>query len=119
MEMIAHERPGQAIGTGFVQEFCEALKEQAAIILIEENVAALDTAHDYVLQQARDVYAGRAWHEPMLAESGEIVNKSTASPLASMQADIARMVRGLAHPAMPREGCTGNCRKMGEKNHRF
>ena len=62
VKMIGDQRPGITPGTGLLQDLSQPLSKIVPILIIPEYFAALDTAHDNVVQCAWSVYAGLSWH---------------------------------------------------------
>ena len=62
MNMIGHERPGEAIGTGLDKKFRKALQKALSVAVIAKNVAPINTTDDNVLQNVRHIKAGGSWH---------------------------------------------------------
>jgi hypothetical protein len=62
VEVISHQRPGKTFGTGFDEEFREALKKLQAIMVVEEDVPAVHSANDDVLEKIRKVKTCGPWH---------------------------------------------------------
>ncbi len=60
--MVGEERPGETVGIRGDQVAGEPFEEGSSILVIDEDVAALDAAGDDVLQDVGDIDAGGAWH---------------------------------------------------------
>jgi hypothetical protein len=50
MEMIRHQRPGEAFNSGLFKEILKAPDEVPAVIIVHKYVTTLDTSNDYVLK---------------------------------------------------------------------
>lgn len=80
MEMVVEQRPGEAVRLGGDQKIREPLDELAAIVIVVEDVALFDTAHDDVLQEVRDVNASGTWHGVRVTAENGLVNVLRTSP---------------------------------------
>jgi hypothetical protein len=56
--MIGQQCPGITADTGFGKERGEAIEKELPVMIIVEDVAALDTANDNMLKKAGDVKSG-------------------------------------------------------------
>ena len=62
MEMIGNQRPGIAGRPGLLQDIAELRQKVISILVIIKYLAALNPAHDDVVQSAECVYTGFSWH---------------------------------------------------------
>ena len=74
MEMVVHQRPGEAIGAGLLKQFPQAQDKRLSIFIVEKDIALLYPSDDDVLQDTWDVNAGGAWHGKKIAGLMELVN---------------------------------------------
>ena len=54
--------PGVALGLGFFQDICQAIEEGVAVLVITEDLSSFYPPGHDVLQEARGVKSGLAWH---------------------------------------------------------
>jgi hypothetical protein len=57
MGVVVEQGPGKAIGLGSDQKIREPLDEIAAVVIVDENLALFDAAHNDVLQKIGDIKA--------------------------------------------------------------
>ena len=55
VEVIRHQRPRKAFHVHLFQKRLKTLKEIVAIVIVEEDVPAFDTANDDVLKEIRNI----------------------------------------------------------------
>jgi hypothetical protein len=70
MNVVGHQRPGEAFGAGLNEEFREVNNKSFAIGVVPENVASVDTANDHMLEQVGNIEAGGSWHGATIASKG-------------------------------------------------
>lgn len=74
VEMIGQQCPGKTIGMGSNQQCREAIEKPAAVVIVKENVAAVDPTYDDVLEQVGEIEASGTWHGRMITEGDELGN---------------------------------------------
>ena len=72
--MVVEKRPGIAGRMGLIQQIAQPLNKHFPIRVVEENVAAINTPCDDVLQQTGVIYAGMSWHGESVTEEDGIYN---------------------------------------------
>lgn len=55
VKMIGHQTPREAGGLRLEKEFGEMLEEASTVLVIEEDIALLDSPHHNVLQKANEI----------------------------------------------------------------
>jgi len=55
VKVIGHQRPGEALGISLDKELRKPLKESPSIVIVTEDVAAVNTSDDDMLQKVRYV----------------------------------------------------------------
>jgi hypothetical protein len=75
VNVIGHQRPGEAVGAVLDEEFRETPKKAPTVAIVPEDIATADASNDDVLQEVGQIYAGRSWHRWRLAAQRALVNK--------------------------------------------
>jgi hypothetical protein len=75
MNVIGHEGPGEAIGTGLDKKFRKAMQEALSVTVIAKDVAPINTTDDNMLQKVRNIKSGGSWHAGRIDYVRELVNK--------------------------------------------
>jgi hypothetical protein len=75
MNVIGHEGPGEAIGTGLDKKLRKALQKALSVAVIAKDVAPINTTDDNVLQKVGNIKAGGSWHAGRIGYARKLVNK--------------------------------------------
>ena len=70
VNVVGHQRPGEAFDASLDEEFGQGLEKPAAVGIVPENVATVDTADDDVLEEVGDVESCGSWHEGRVTSFG-------------------------------------------------
>lgn len=62
--MVRQKGPDVALGLGLDEKPAQAADEGFAVLIVEEDLPALDPSRDYVLQEAGQVETGLFGHDP-------------------------------------------------------
>jgi hypothetical protein len=74
MNVVGHQRPGEAFGAGLDEELREVEEESPVVGIVAEDVAAIDSADDHVLEQIGNIETGGSWHDGNIAAEEGLVN---------------------------------------------
>lgn len=61
--MVGQQRPGETVGLRFPQKRGEVFENERPILIVQEDRATFNAAHDDVMQQAGNIEAGGLGHE--------------------------------------------------------
>ena len=74
MNVVGHQRPGEAFSAGLNEEFREVNEKSFAVSVVPENVAAVNAANDHMLEQVGNIEACGSWHDATIARERALVN---------------------------------------------
>ena len=80
MEVVRHQCPSKAFCPGRFEKARKTPDKIAAIIIVGEDVALFNSAHDNVLEKVWNIYAGGAWHGGKIAAKWRLVKFLRTSP---------------------------------------
>jgi hypothetical protein len=63
MGVISEHGPGKTVGAGFFKQGRKSIHKHATVVLVEDDLPLLDTAHNDMLQQSRYVNSGFSRHD--------------------------------------------------------
>lgn len=74
MNVVGHQRPSEAICSGLNEEFREVNEKSSAVGVVPEDIAAINTANNYMLEQVGNIETGGSWHNETVTKARELVN---------------------------------------------
>ncbi|BBO68849.1 hypothetical protein DSCA_27790 [Desulfosarcina alkanivorans] len=73
MEMVRDQRPGKTACLRLRDNGFQAFKELVTIMIVIEDITATDSASNYMVQSARSIDSGLAWHGLVILKSWEFI----------------------------------------------
>ena len=62
MEVVWNERPGVALGLGFLKDHSKSFQKGLAVLVVPKDFSAFDPSGHYVLKDTRGIKSCLAWH---------------------------------------------------------